>query len=481
MRKKLFAVLESIKVQNDFDFKEELITICNTLIATYKDFQILHRDKTLVINDRENNTKIEITDKTDLYSQYNIRFNNALLDLKNILQQRFNIKELSIVVTPEHTNIVSIYIPEASNIFFNIAKNDIVDVAYDRAIGVIDLEKATLKGDLSNKEIILLINLDIIYNMLDYKGDELAAILMHEVGHLFSFIETLTRITHVNSLLEDLAKDKKLLNDPNKIKLVLIKSIETLDNEYVYKDENLPVLSITLIRKYIKTSKKVSFHSSELHEFENLSDLFATRMGFGKELVLAFSKLTKYEDSNMVIYNNVLLEVNIAGYYTKMALKILQNLTLISGAIAVFSFAAFSVILVPVIAFSLFMLLNTIVGYLSGMNSFNVIELDEHPNTVNRINRIRKEIVRQVKVLGKAITKEEADNYLADLDYLEGIYESSLNSALIKDEKVKKYFINMLNTNKGNKVDGVLIENILENLANNELFVDSLRLRQLGA
>ncbi len=476
--KGLFTVLESIKVQNDVEFKEDLVNTCTMLLASYRKYAHYAGSKLNIKIDTEF-AKLNIDHKSDMYSSAEYDYLNNLETLRNLLKDRFNLLNLSVISADDFGGGISILLPRGVN-FFNKPlpyQPDMVEVFGDSAIGSINLKTAKLSGDISNLSAIIIFNLDFLINYLDIAGAELAAALLHEIGHLFIQLEQSYKITVANNLLNEISIDKDIKNNPDKIRLIMIDSIKVLDSQYVDNNSSMPVLCISLFKKIIKSSQLASYTYSYYQEEEKLADLFAVRFGLGLDFARWEKRIDKYSETTSVKYQGVFLEVEMANYYSKVIRNVflilsgLITLGLIGGVVLITTFLPIIGIVYPITLF-------LVIG--SAFNNGSINANDPHPASYERIELIKKELIRQLKVLDKYEDSAVIKRMVEEIDELDSLYKSSLNKSLANGKLIQSKILSLLESDKYKRLDETQIEKILENLTNSDIYTDSAKLKLLG-
>ena len=160
----------------------------------------------------------------------------------------------------------------------------------------IDLKKAIVTGLFSE----LKGNINIVTQDSQLLGSEgMAAIYLHELGHLFTYFEFLTKsITANYCMMAICSAAEQQVKQENKV--ILIKKI----NETIYlKDDALDVLldvkdtttTATIFMDIVSKPNK-SITGTYFYDWttaEQVADQFVSRLGGGRELIIALDKLYK--------------------------------------------------------------------------------------------------------------------------------------------------------------------------------------------
>lgn len=153
-----------------------------------------------------------------------------------------------------------------------------------------------------------------------YSDGELAAVLLHELGHLFTYFEYLGTTVHSSHVIAAAAKAVMEIEDQAERAVVLKEAQQVLGVEIPDTDR----LSMTpkaarsyatqtvLISAYAEKSRsEMGTNVYDARSCEQLADQFATRHGAGKELVTALDKLYRSYShrSTLSMAEHVILEV----------------------------------------------------------------------------------------------------------------------------------------------------------------------------
>lgn len=173
-----------------------------------------------------------------------------------------------------------------------LKKRDIIN-------GHVDLVKAKVSGDF--KDLIINIHLGDKHFLKDSKltvGESTAA-LLHEVGHVMTSLELLGRTLTTNYVLENAMQELLDTRDTER-QYLLIDSIKeasdiSLDSEVVKKATTKEAMTLVIINGAREASKsQLGFNIYDQRGWEQASDQFSTRMGYGRDLAVGLDKLLRY-------------------------------------------------------------------------------------------------------------------------------------------------------------------------------------------
>lgn len=127
--------------------------------------------------------------------------------------------------------------------------------------------------------------------------EEISAVVLHEIGHIFTYLELLWMTTSTNHALDDVVSELKGEKDETvRIKLVEKTKeklkIKNLDAATVAKQKNKEVIQSIILEAAVEDT--TSLTGSIVYEFRNsefLADQYAVRQGAGRPLASALEKI----------------------------------------------------------------------------------------------------------------------------------------------------------------------------------------------
>lgn len=297
-------------------------------------------------------------------------------------------------------------------------------------------------------------------------GKELAAVFAHELGHLFTYYEFFARCVITNQAL---AYTMKCLNDSNgdatsskyiyKIK-ELGKEVANDDNYFQelvgIKDGN--VVSTVVIGN---TFKKNPFYSGtsvyDKNSSEFLADDFATRMGFGKELVTSLAKLHKYSFYPEYQPTLVVLFARFLAFVAEVSI-----VGLIAAGITAASLSTAMVISLCT---------SVVMGILFGGELSRDYTYDE---VKVRYLRIKESLTTKLKEpkLPDDLKKETIDAI--------SVIEDNI-SVLNNPPEIFRMISNFILSGNRREKSGIVLQRQLETLAANDLFTKAAQMSLVGA
>jgi hypothetical protein len=176
--------------------------------------------------------------------------------------------------------------------------------------GWVDLKKARVGGVFSEYE--HPVEFGAVLNFLDagFSPRECAAIMMHELGHAFTYYEFSDRLTTTNQILVDLANAVNEKDSKKRVFILKELGENMSNNPDMFNDlgdeTNRVIFGIKLFKRCVGwVSSQVPLYRVTELSSEQLADNFATRFGLGRELVTVLFKIDKlYESPELKQYND---------------------------------------------------------------------------------------------------------------------------------------------------------------------------------
>jgi hypothetical protein len=466
------------------DFKDFL----NSIDANIGyEINIDYRDNDPVINDL-----VVLISKMKGVNPNSSRARDLRRELGNLIYDRFGIPvdvergEFSCLPLAAYDNVLSQFNKDDAIMTANISKamSKYIDkVEKLKEINFeVDLKEVRIIGLEKDLESILMIPDDIFYGGKIAKkltDREIAAVILHEVGHMFTFLYYMSRtvknsVTLVDSLMlyanGDSQQAKKVL-----IQNTTDKPVKIDDNKMVIQnvldsiDKDLKAFGNYI---FILESKKDVVHDSETE-----ADSFAVRFGLGKELASALDKMIVNKSITSMIINTT---VGIFIAHLLYGLLVMLVLFAIVTAMAPVSVAgatagltgavvgtALGYVVMNALVFAgIFITIMFIVGLIVFL--FNVITGGdisfEYEKLHNRVTRMKRELI---KVLRTSNLSDKAKKKLiSDIDDIDDIVKK-----LTSDDRTVSLLNNLIpNGNLGREFDLKYISDlILDKLQNNDL------------
>ena len=295
---------------------------------------------------------------------------------------------------------------DRNHIFFNDIQKEILKDKDARSRlkkakeleGEVDLVGAKVSGVFSEIESPCYLGRDLLMSKADsgylFKDNEIAAILAHELGHLFTFYEYLTRSVVVNVVINDLAREFADANSyRQRVKIVdqakTGLDLDALEPEVVAEVEGKETFQTWVISKTIH--QKHNLTNTPVFDFRNcevMADQFVSRLGAQRDLVSALDRLFKTVGVTSESRTQVTILAIISSLFTLLSLTIFWPL---------------GVLILLLMAFT--------------------APYETYDPPVDRMSRIKNDLVNQLK--RKDIPREEKRRLEQDYKKIETIIDQS--------------------------------------------------------
>lgn len=336
---------------------------------------------------------------------------------------------------------------------YHFAKN-LKDAIKDKRLQdlVVDLNQAKIYN--LPKDYVGTIFLDFKHmHSMSFTNREAAAILLHEVGHNFTSIETsyrqiLNSTIIVDSLMESVKSGKS-------INTGIIKAYEKIYNEKVSKDMSYRDILIHMLdveKKRIKLGSELDMNYTI--DSERVADLFASRMGYGSEIVTALAAYGPYIG-------------NMFPYFKHGVFSLVFAMLIL---IAVFAFL-FSLLIPPLVPFISIMIAITLPMVWTKEYDDNVTLT--YDGYYNRFLKMKLDLIRIIRTDDKLDNKHKQK-------LLDGIntVERVLNNIPKPNESVFLKIHKFFSSSKQRVFDMKRSEQLIEILQENDLWASANKIKQ---
>ncbi len=312
----------------------------------------------------------------------------------------------------------------------------------DHIEGIVDLKHAKVFGDFTKILSTIHLGINLLGKYSPITVEEMTAVFLHEVGHVFTYFEMLGRLSRTNYVLSE--GTKQLLNAKDKEQRIKIfNSIEdftktSIENKDAISNGSLNengyrIIILDTIQKQAQQELNIDIYSTRL--WEQLADNFAARFGYGRHLATMLDKLHRLDFS---------IE------YINPYINTLYNI--------------FSYVILNMVPFSTIIL----VLFFTRNNPLD-LEYDPPKKRIEKFKHQINDILKNPK-----ISKSQKQVYLQDYDEIQNILSKMYNN------KSLLTFIYVYFTYSGSKENKLIkMQEELEKLQNNDLFTASTRIELL--
>ena len=140
-----------------------------------------------------------------------------------------------------------------------------------------------------------------------FTAEELAAIILHEIGHNYTLIDLTNTCVLFNNALKDVVDCWTAKKNIKEKTIVINKITEKLDfkvdADTLSKEEKVEVAAAILINSFNgKVKSDIGFAYSDRTLSESLADQYCVRMGGGRYIVTGLSKFPHYTQTASIFY-----------------------------------------------------------------------------------------------------------------------------------------------------------------------------------
>lgn len=309
----------------------------------------------------------------------------------------------------------------------------------------IDLNKARIYGLPSSYKVSMLVDLKMMIYVMKCDANELTAILLHEIGHIFTHLEYVYRNVEITSSLIDIIQEESIKKNKGS-KQVLQYVYEELGGDDDITGVNTVTATIKVYDEYRRyLSDKDSETEYRSTDSEALADMFSNRFGYGIYLATGLDKMYAIyrPKTNMLLG---LFNVNY-GLFILLLLEIIMY-----GVAATIIF---------------FIIINIIISVITGGGTKHLV----YDTDVRRFIKIKNEMVRQLRSMNG--DKESIKTMLKSLDQISDIIKNQPKDMVHIFDKIVRLF----NSKAGRRVSLRELDELVDDLTSNDLHIVSNKLK----
>jgi hypothetical protein len=387
-------------------------------------------------------------------------------ELEKIIHRRLGLKVsietnlLLAAILPFYSNKHHIFIHDLFKGDFLLPDQEkILKKSYNKK-GYVDTAKAKVGGIFSEYSNHLFINFKKLITEYYLTAPEIVAVILHELGHAFYICEYSDRIESNNQILANIARN--LFVDKNEKDMVFIYKELTKVNDKIKQEEvdrlvsgNRIIAGYTWF-KIVLEANGVSGGSELLNKkydetsFEQLADNFASRFGYGKQIILALEKI--YSKDYFLIKSKAWI----------VFIEITEMITLV-GALTI----AIAALTHGSIPYGVFVALVIMIRFIQSGEAFKDYSYDE---LKIRYKRARNEYIEMIK--NANLSKDEYKIAIENIYSIDKIIENTYQYRFLLNKLANV----LINANKKAE-DSIKEQQLLEELAHNDLFLKSAELK----
>ena len=309
--------------------------------------------------------------------------------------------------------------------------------------GSVDLEKAVVSGMYTDMVVFnIYVTTGLLSDSLGFTPEETTAILLHEIGHAYKAVSHIGEYVRLNYYLTE---GIEILQGKRTNKY----NFEVLTHKYIL--ENIPedqrddfvnnpnegTIRRAILSSYKRSSRGHLFDGglTSKRRNEQMADMYVTRLGYGRALALALSRMDKYYPGSQG-----------RGESTWFA-DTLTTIALLGAA--------------PLVAMAVML-----VDPLEDKNTYT-----NYDDNMERLFKIRRDLIQQSKILKSYI---DINNLINDINVIDEVIKEYSSKRTVFDSVVT-----ILRPSIRKMEQNAVNEEKLEALLNNDLFLNALKLKNL--
>lgn len=288
-----------------------------------------------------------------------------------------------------------------------------------------------------------------------YTEQEIAAIILHEVGHIFTYFEFMSRSMTTNQALAGMAKALDGSGDIKEREVIFMTvkktlGLKDLDTAELLKSNSNKVAEMVVLTNVVKKSQsELGSNVYDFSSWEYLADQYAARQGAGRHLVTGLDKLYRGH-----------FNISFRSLPTYLAFEALKAMLLV-GSIALITTGAG-------MHLGGYGLQGTLI--LTAMDGSGDGTYDT-PGA--RFKRVRNQIVENLK--DKKLSKDDTERLHADLKAIDTVMES------VEDRRqLFGVLWDFISPSARKAWNQKTLQKELEDVAVNELFVKASQLKMMA-
>lgn len=282
-----------------------------------------------------------------------------------------------------------------------------------------DLKNASIKNLPETMMSVLAVDYVSFFEIMSV--EEILAIIMHEVGHQYTHLLNMYRISRTNTVLKDVMKNA-VEEKFDKVNMTLAKEFnltipkcENLSTDANIKDMTIFIESLMNKATYVNTNEsKLSTRDSEA-----LADQFATKFGLEKELFSALNKIHSSYNEADVMLQEPLLHIMMTATAILLIITIILAYVILSAGVTsgflVYILKELIIITASVKSISQIIAIGHMLFrfMLGDMDSWEMVYDDKK----RRLERIRNDAIRNLRSISATGVDKDLIKYKLDAIY----------------------------------------------------------------
>ena len=391
------------------------------------------------------------------------KFSNKVAELEKLIFSRLGLQVKLIsnsdlaAVMPFYSNKHSIFIDDLFKGNFELKDQETILKKAKEKKGFVDIKNAKIGGIFSEYKNSVWINFKELFGTYELSAGEVTSVILHELGHAFYVCEYADRFESTNQILANIATEV-LSKKKEKDMTYIFKELKKVNDKVTEAEVDMMINGQKTIASYLWFKTIIGSVSSQLvnakydeSAFEQLADNFTSRFGYGRQLVVALDKLHDYFGNP-----EKSLSANAFGIIMSTIGLLLMTGLVLSAILAGSPFM--------VTICSNFVLLFLLSGEDAKDFTYDDLRI--------RYKRIRNEQIALLK--NRELDKEDLQSILKTVYTVDTIINNTLEYRGMFDK-----ISNVLFTNDRKTRTSVKEQQLLEELAVNDLFLMSAKFKSL--
>lgn len=357
-------------------------------------------------------------------------------------------------VLPMISNKYHVLLNEYLHGFGGIKEQETILKTWDQQTGTVDLEKGKVSGIFSSYTHYMFINPKVMITELEMDPEEIAAITLHELGHLFNMFEFSAHVESTNMIMAELVRGIHNNEDQSKINIIYQRyqtaTNSKKDADLLTSGKSRVIIATTLFQKHFQyMESQLPVRKYDQTSSEASADLFVARFNYGRQLITALHRIT--DKFGVESIDSQYRGTFMTAYYGLMIVQAMLVMSLFVAA--------------PILGVFALAWLGLVCNY-SG-DAYKDMTYD---GIKVRYLRVREQYVNLLK--DSSIPKADAMLVLEDIYAFDEIIKK-----LKPFTSIFARIGNLLFTANRTVKNDMEIQRILEELANNDLYLKSVELK----
>ena len=329
-----------------------------------------------------------------------------------------------------------------------------------KVTGAVDRKTGKVYGIFADWEIPVGITMGMLQNN-QFTPGEIAAVILHELGHVVTYFEYMSRVVTMNQILAAVSSVCLESDSYDLREQVIAESAEALGVEVDAKKlasaadpkKRADSVTVTLLSARVESSHSTTgTNIYDVRSWEQLADVYATRHGAGRELATGLDKIYRHYGSAAVL--------SWPEFMAFETLKVCLVGGVVAGSVGLAFMGLTAFMALPAALLMMFLAVDT--------------NKKIYDDPEQRIASIRRQVTEELKL--KHLTSERRKVILADLDAISKV-ESEMRDKMPFFDVLSNYLIPWHYSSYKKEQT----QKQLEEMLSNPLFITAAKFKSEGA